>query len=145
MLRPDLLNAYYRTAERLLAVFRIHLGCNRDERCVRHAGTLRAYLFAETLWNFWRVLLVAGWIEMIRLKLRSDRSLGADAAFGGEVAFVGFSGLALYVLGQTAIMPALLAIHLGAVLVFFLLMPFTKMAHGFYRLTALTADAVQRD
>lgn len=97
------------------------------------------------------VLLVAGCIEMIRLKLRSDRNLGANAAFGGEVAFVGllgfvgFSGLTLYVLGQSAIMPALLAIHLGAVLAFFLLMPFTKMAHGFYRLTALTADAAQRE
>lgn len=97
------------------------------------------------------VLMVAGSIELIRLKLRSDRNLGANAAFGGEVAFVGllgfvgFSGLILYVLGQTALMPALLAIHLGAVLAFFLLMPFTKMAHGFYRLTALTADAAQRD
>lgn len=97
------------------------------------------------------VLLVAGCIEMIRLKLRSDRNLGANTAFGGEVAFVGllgfvgFSGLTLFVLGQSAIMPALLAIHLGAVLAFFLLMPFTKMAHGFYRLTALTADAAQRE
>ena len=84
---------------------------------------------------------------MIRLKLRSDRSLGATAAFGGEMAFVGllgfvgFSGLALYALGQTTVMPTLLAIHLGAVLAFFLLTPFSKMAHGFYRLVALTAEA----
>lgn len=84
---------------------------------------------------------------MIRLKLQSDRSLGASAAFGGEVAFVGllgftgFSGLALYAFGQSTVMPTLLAIHLGAVLSFFLLTPFTKMAHGFYRLTALVAEA----
>lgn len=93
------------------------------------------------------LLMVAGCIELIRLKLRSDRSLGASGAFGGEVAFIGLlgfiglSGLALYALGHTAVMPSLLAIHLGAVLAFFLLTPFTKMAHGFYRLTALTADA----
>ncbi|WP_121632810.1 tricarballylate utilization 4Fe-4S protein TcuB [Tropicibacter alexandrii] len=93
------------------------------------------------------VLLVLGCTEMIRLKLRSDRTLGARGAFGGEIAFVGLlgfvglSGLVLYALGQTALMPLLLAVHLGAVLAFFLLMPFTKMAHGFYRLAALTVNA----
>ena len=95
------------------------------------------------------LLLVAGCAALIRLKLRSDRALGAQGAFGAEIAFVGLlgfvglSGLALYALGQTAAMPALLAVHLGAVLAFFLLMPFTKMVHGFYRLAALTADAVR--
>ncbi|MCA0962374.1 tricarballylate utilization 4Fe-4S protein TcuB [Salipiger bermudensis] len=93
------------------------------------------------------LLLVAGCFEMVRLKLRSERTLGASGAFGGEIAFVGLlgfvglSGLVLYALGQTPAMPALLAIHLGAVLGFFLLMPFTKMAHGFYRLAALAVDA----
>ena len=93
------------------------------------------------------LLLVAGCAEMIRLKLKSDRKLGASKAFGGEIAFigllgfVGLSGLVLYGLGQTAMMPGLLALHLGSVLAFFLLTPFTKMAHGFYRLAALAADA----
>ena len=96
------------------------------------------------------LLLVAGCVEMVRLKLRSERRLGASGAFGGEIAFVGLlgfvglSGLMLYAMGQTAAMPALLAIHLGAVLAFFLLMPFTKMAHGFYRLAALAVDAQRR-
>ncbi len=93
------------------------------------------------------LLLVLGCVELIRLKLRSDRALGAQGAFGAEIAFVGLlgfvglSGLLLYALGQTAAMPLLLAVHLGAVLAFFLLTPFTKMAHGFYRLTALVVDA----
>ncbi|WP_435404836.1 tricarballylate utilization 4Fe-4S protein TcuB [Mesobacterium hydrothermale] len=93
------------------------------------------------------LLLVLGCAGMIRLKLRSDRALGARGAFGGEIAFVGllgvvgFSGLVLFALGQTAAMPLLLALHLGAVLAFFLLMPFTKMAHGFYRLAALAVNA----
>jgi citrate/tricarballylate utilization protein len=96
------------------------------------------------------LLLVAGCVALIRLKLRADRSLGASAAFGGEMAFVGllgftgFSGLTLYALGHTPALPILLAVHLGAVLAFFLLTPFTKMAHGFYRLTALTAEAGRR-
>ncbi|PRY86111.1 tricarballylate utilization 4Fe-4S protein TcuB [Donghicola tyrosinivorans] len=101
----------------------------------------------KILGNSGGLLLVAGCGAMIRLKLRSDRSFGAPSAFGAELAFVGLlgfvglSGLALYALGQTALMPALLALHLGAVLAFFLLAPFTKMAHGFYRLAALVADA----
>ena len=93
------------------------------------------------------LLLTVGCFEMIRLKLRSDPNLGAKGAFGGEIGFVGLlgfvglSGLLLYVLGQTPAMPMLLVLHLGAVLAFFLLTPFTKMAHGFYRLAALAADA----
>lgn len=35
-------------------------------------------------------------------------------------------------------------LHLGAVLGFFLLMPYTKMAHGFYRLAALIRDALRK-
>ncbi|MBM2294954.1 tricarballylate utilization 4Fe-4S protein TcuB [Sulfitobacter pseudonitzschiae] len=93
------------------------------------------------------LLLVLGCVEMVRLKLRANTSLGAQGAFGGEIAFVGLlgfvglSGLVLYGLGQTAAMPVLLALHLGSVLALFLLTPFTKMAHGFYRLAALAADA----
>jgi citrate/tricarballylate utilization protein len=54
--------------------------------------------------------------------------------------FVAVSGLALYLFGQTVAMPTLLALHLGAVLAFFLLTPFTKMAHGFYRMAALVRE-----
>jgi len=81
------------------------------------------------------------------LKLRADRNLGDPGAWSGDMGFilllgfVGFSGLLLYVLGSTTAMPTLLALHLGAVLTFFLLTPFTKMAHGFYRLAALIRDA----
>lgn len=95
------------------------------------------------------VLMVAGCVWLLDLKRRADPALGAADARGGEIAFIallgftGLSGLALYGLGQTGVMPALLVVHLGAVLAFFVLMPFTKMAHGFYRLTALVADAAR--
>lgn len=96
------------------------------------------------------VLLTIGCIKMVALKLNSDRHVGDAKAWGGDIAFVallgfvGFSGLALYALGGTALMPLLLAVHLGAVLTFFLLTPFTKMAHGFYRLAALIRDAQRK-
>ncbi len=91
--------------------------------------------------------LTLGCAAMAFLKLRSDRNLGDPGAWGGDMGFVlllgfvGLSGLALYGLGATQAMPALLAVHLGAVLTLFLLTPFTKMAHGFYRLTALIRDS----
>lgn len=93
------------------------------------------------------ILLTAGCGWMAALKLKSDKNLGDTKASGGEfgfillLGFVGFSGMILYVLGSTALMPALLALHLGSVLTFFLLTPFTKMAHGFFRTAALLRDA----
>ncbi len=90
----------------------------------------------------------AGWL--IRLKLQSDRDLGAASAWGGEVAFVlllgltGLTGLALYAATGTALVGPLLAIHLGTVLTFFLTTPYSKMVHGFYRLAALIRDAQVR-
>lgn len=125
------------------------------------AGTVMHYLFdmpapygllslPKLLGLSGGLLLVLGTVEMIRLKLKSDRHLGAARAWGGEIGFigllgfVGLSGLLLYALGQTGVMPLLLVLHLGAVLAFFLLTPFTKMAHGFYRLAALVRDAARK-
>ena len=96
------------------------------------------------------LLLTLGCGWMVALKLKSDRNLGDAKAWGGEIGFilllgfVGLSGLVLYAMGSTALMPGLLALHLGAVLAFFLLMPFTKMAHGFYRLASLVRDAQRK-
>lgn len=92
------------------------------------------------------ILLTAGTLWMAGLKLRADRDLAARSAWGGEMAFIlllcfmAVSGLALYGLGATGVMPLLLALHLGTVLTFFLLTPYTKMAHGFYRLAALVRE-----
>ena len=89
------------------------------------------------------IMMVVGSIWMLVLKLRSDRSLGDAKVWGGDMAFilllcaVAISGLALYGLGSTPAMPILLALHLGAVLTLFLMTPFSKMAHGFYRLAAM--------
>ncbi len=95
-------------------------------------------------------LLSLGCFGMLWLKTRADPDLGdaatkrADSALTALLGFVGLSGLALYALGQTALMPTLLALHLGAVLAFFLLTPFTRMAHAPFRLAALIRDAQER-
>ncbi|MCV2865915.1 tricarballylate utilization 4Fe-4S protein TcuB [Defluviimonas sp. WL0075] len=93
------------------------------------------------------LMMVAGAAGLAWLKLRADRSLGAARVWGAEMAFVlllgavALSGLALYgAAGSSLVMP-LLAVHLATVMVLFLLMPFSKMVHGFYRLAALVAEA----
>ncbi len=93
------------------------------------------------------ILLSMGTLAMVELKLKSDRALGDESVWGGEMGFilllffVSTSGLALYAFGGTGALTLLLALHLGSVLAFFVLTPFSKMAHGFYRLTALVKEA----
>ena len=95
------------------------------------------------------LLMVAGTILLAGLKVRADRSLADASVWGGEMAFilllflVAASGLALYWAGATSLMPHLLALHLGSVLSFFLLMPFTKMVHAPFRLAALIKSVPQ--
>lgn len=121
------------------------------------AGTILHYGFnAPAPYEFWSIpkllgipgglLMSAGCVGLIWLKLQSDKNLSDASAWGGEMAFVlllllvGVSGLALYALRGGPFLTELLALHLGAVLAFFLLMPFSKMAHGLYRIVALTKD-----
>ncbi len=96
------------------------------------------------------VLLTLGSFGLAWLKTRADRDLGDGRVWGGEMGFVlllgsvGLSGLLLYGLGSTPWLDVLLAVHLGTVLALFLLVPYSKMAHGFYRLAALVRDAQRR-
>ena len=93
------------------------------------------------------LLLVVGTGGLAWLKTRADAKLGAQGVWGGEMAFVlllgatALSGLLLYAATGTGAVAPLLALHLGFVLAFFLLTPFSKMAHGFYRFAALIAEA----
>lgn len=93
------------------------------------------------------LLLCAGTAGLAWLKTRADRDLGAPEVWGGEMAFVlllfsvSATGLALYGATRTSAVAVLLSVHLGTVLAFFLLTPYSKMAHGFYRMAALTKDA----
>ena len=93
------------------------------------------------------ILLTIGCVMMIGLKLKSDKSLGDSQAWNSDIiftallGFVAFSGLALWAFGQTPAVSYLLITHLGAVLAFFIITPFSKMAHGFYRLAAMIREA----
>jgi citrate/tricarballylate utilization protein len=93
------------------------------------------------------ILLSLGALTLAWLKLKADPALGAASVWGGEMAFVlllagtGLTGLALYAATGTGLVPGLLAVHLGVVLAFFLTLPYSKMAHGFYRFAALVRDA----
>ena len=93
------------------------------------------------------VLLTLGTFTLAWLKMQADPALGDTRVWGGEMAFTlvlgltGLTGLALYGATGTGLVPALLALHLGAVLTFFVTLPWSKMAHGFYRFAALIRDA----
>ncbi|SFR15557.1 tricarballylate utilization 4Fe-4S protein TcuB [Poseidonocella sedimentorum] len=93
------------------------------------------------------ILLVVGCAGMLALKAKADPALGTPGRSSGERAFiwllgfVGLSGLLLYAVRGTGLTGPLLALHLGSVLTFFLLTPYSKMAHGFYRMTALLREA----
>ena len=67
-----------------------------------------------------------------------------DYGFIALLFFVSLTGLALMVWRGTPAMALLLAIHLGFVMAFFLTMPYSKMAHGFYRSAALLKWAIER-
>lgn len=92
------------------------------------------------------VLLSAGTLGLGWLKLQADPDLADRRVWGGEMGFivllflVSTSGLALYLWAASPWLAELLALHLGSVLAFFLLMPFSKMVHGFYRLAALIRE-----
>jgi len=53
------------------------------------------------------------------------------------------SGLALLALRESSVMRALLILHLGLVLAFFLTLPYGKFVHGIYRSAALIRYAVE--
>lgn len=94
-------------------------------------------------------LLVIGCAGLAWLKTKSSAALGATGMWGGEMAFIlllgttGATGLLLFFATGTAGVPTLLAIHLGSVLSLFILIPYSKMVHGFFRLAALVRDAQQ--
>ncbi|MEM7444593.1 MAG: tricarballylate utilization 4Fe-4S protein TcuB [Pseudomonadota bacterium] len=93
------------------------------------------------------VLLCVGTAGLAYLKTKADRNLGARSAWNGEMAFVlllfavSLSGLVLYLASGSETVRVLLPIHLGTVLTLFLLTPYSKMAHGAFRLAALLKEA----
>ncbi len=69
---------------------------------------------------------------------------GMDRGFIALLFLTGATGLLLMVLRTTAVMPIALCVHLGAVLAFFLMMPYGKFAHGVYRVAAMVRYSVEK-
>lgn len=67
-----------------------------------------------------------------------------DEAFIALLFLTGASGLLLAVFKATPALPLLLCGHLGAVMAFFLTMPYGKFAHGLYRSAALLKWAIEK-
>ena len=91
--------------------------------------------------------LLVGPAGLLWLKRRHDRVVldesqrGMDSGFTWLLLATSATGLALLALRDTAAMPSLLAIHLGAVLALFITLPYGKFVHGIYRYLALARSA----
>lgn len=122
------------------------------------SGTIMHYVFdwpaPYPIWSLPKLFGVPGGIMMligagglVATKLKADPELGDRRVWGGEMAFilllalVAASGLVLYAATGSTLVGPLLAVHLASVMTLFLLMPFSKMVHGFYRFTSLVAEA----
>jgi citrate/tricarballylate utilization protein len=96
------------------------------------------------------VALVIGLAGLWRLNLRRHPLAGdtaqrpMDRGFMALLLLIGASGLILEALRATPAMPALLAMHLGAVLALFLTLPYGKFAHGPLRAAALLKWAIEK-
>ena len=89
------------------------------------------------------IALCLGTAGLWRLQLRRHPQHGdaaqqpMDRGFIALLFFTSLTGLGLWAARGTAVMPALLALHLGFVMTFFLTLPYGKFAHGIYRSAAL--------
>ena len=96
------------------------------------------------------VALLIGPAGLLALKARRDavltneKQVGMDVGFLAQLLIVSGTGLLLLALRGSAAMGILLALHLGAVMAFFITLPYGKFVHAVYRFTALVRYYVER-
>lgn len=89
------------------------------------------------------ILLCIGTFGLFVLKLVADKeivdkeSVSMDYVFLFMLFIVSFSGLFLMVVRESAMLSYALWFHLSTILVFFLMIPYSKFVHIFYRFIAL--------
>ncbi len=97
------------------------------------------------------ILMLVGTIGLLAMKFVDDpmpavrRLLGGDVALLMLLAMIALTGLVLLAVRATGAMGLAMAIHLGFILAFFLVLPYSKMVHGVYRSAALLRRAVERN
>ena len=85
------------------------------------------------------------WCNLRRHPLHGDTAQRPlDRGFMLLLLLTSASGLALLAWRDTAAMGMLLVVHLGAVMAFFLTLPYGKFAHGIYRSAALLKWAIEK-
>jgi citrate/tricarballylate utilization protein len=96
------------------------------------------------------VSLLLGTAGLFKLNLHRHPAHGdvtqkpMDLGFIALLFCISLSGLALWLSRGHALMPALLAIHLGVVMALFATLPYGKFAHGIFRIAALLRFAVEK-
>jgi len=94
--------------------------------------------------------LLVGPAGLFWLKQRQDVATRAGQQNRLDIAFIALlfltsaTGLALLAFRETAVMPALLAVHLAIVLALFATLPYGKFVHAIYRAGALLRYALER-
>ena len=92
--------------------------------------------------------LLIGPAGLIWNKLKSNpatiRHQGMDYAFLASLFLVSLTGLLLLAARETSAMGMLLLIHLGFVLGFFLILPYSKFVHGMYHYIALVRFSAEQ-
>jgi citrate/tricarballylate utilization protein len=96
------------------------------------------------------IALLIGTAGLFALNLRRHPLQGDTAQRPMDRGFIALlfltaaSGLALMLSRGTAALPAVLCVHLGAVMALFLTMPYGKFAHGIFRSAALLKWAIEK-
>jgi citrate/tricarballylate utilization protein len=94
--------------------------------------------------------LFIGPLGLLYLKWKSDRTPGDGTMMRMDVSFIlilfvtSLTGMILLAFRNTAAMGTLLALHLGVVAAFFIMIPYGKLAHVVYRYSALIKNAVEQ-
>ncbi|KGI56492.1 tricarballylate utilization 4Fe-4S protein TcuB [Campylobacter sp. MIT 97-5078] len=89
------------------------------------------------------IMLCIGTLGLFVLKCIADKNIVDDQSVGMDYVFifmlflVSFTGLLLMCLKQNSLLPYMLWLHLSCVLAFFIMAPYSKFVHMFYRFIAL--------
>ena len=85
------------------------------------------------------------WLNLRRHALQQDLAQRPmDRGFIALLFFTAVTGLGLMLAKDNAALPIVLCTHLGAVMAFFAMLPYSKFAHGVYRSAALLKWSIER-